>query len=405
MKICLLIEGYPPNTTGGVSVYGQRLAQGLVKAGHDVFVIATCPIKGFSFLKPLIRMDGAVKVLEISPINIYDAYSRKKIPMALKALYHIINLWNPFQYKILKGILKNERPDVVHIHDIYGISLCLLDAAKSLGIPLILTLHSYGLICRKVTLLKANGKICEKLNNFCSIYCQAIKEIIDSKPDLVTSPSQFVLDYHTRMGFFSHSKKTKLSNGIEVNNSMSPKKIHGNCFNILFVGRLGRHKGVHILIEAVKKMTSNQVHLHIIGNGDYRADLERIASNDKRITFHGIVPDSELPTFYGMADVTVVPSIWLEVAPVVIQESFNAGTPVIGSRIGGIPEMIIPGYNGLLFNPGNVDELMLILQRLMSDRHELETMGKNAYQSLRAYSMSSHVEHMLRLYSLAEAHK
>lgn len=399
MKICLVIESYPPNVSGGVSVYGQRLAQGLSNAGHNVFVITSCPFNGLSSLKPLEKMDGKVRVLHLPPVNIYDAYKIKNVPTFIKPIFHIINLWNPAQYVLYKNILRKEHPDVVHIHDIYGISLSFLDAAKSLRIPLIVTLHSYGLICRKVTLLNANSKICEKPNMLCSIYCRAIKDIIDSKPDLVTSPSQFVLDYHSKMGFFPHSKKMKLSNGIEIDNYNPPQKNARSNFNILFVGRLGRHKGVHTLIEAVRKMNNKEIHLHIIGKGDYKEKLENLAENDERITFHGAVPDKDLPSFYKMADVTVVPSIWLEVAPVVIQESFLAGTPVIGSRIGGIPEMIRHEYNGLLFKPNDTDDLIHMLQRLIFNRIELEKMGKNAYNSLEAYSMSLHIIQILKLYS------
>jgi glycosyltransferase involved in cell wall biosynthesis len=346
-------------------------------------------------------MDGKVRVLHVPPVNIYDAYKSNNVPTFIKPIFHIINLWNPAQYVLYKNILREEHPDVVHVHDIYGISLSFLDAAKSLGIPLVLTLHSYGLICRKVTKLKANGMICEKPNLLCSIYCRAIREIIGSKPNLVTSPSQFVLDYHSKMGFFPHSKKIKLSNGIEIDNYNLPQKTARSIFNILFVGRLGRHKGVHTLIEAVRKMESKDLRLHIIGRGDYSAELKRLARNDERITFHGVVSDNELSRFYETADVTVVASIWLEVAPVVIQESFGAGTPVIGSRIGGIPEMVQHGYNGLLFDPGNADELVIMLERIMSGRSELEKLGRNAYESLKSYSMQNHVEQVVQIYQLA----
>jgi glycosyltransferase involved in cell wall biosynthesis len=402
VKICLVIESYPPNVTGGVSVYGQRLAHGLANAGHEVFVITSCPFISLSSLKPSEEMDGKVRVLHIPPINIYDAYKSKNVPTFIKPIFHIINLWNPAQHVLYKNILRQERPDVVHIHDIYGISLSFLDAVKSLRIPLILTLHSFGLLCRKVTLLNRNSEICESPNRFCSLYSRAIKEIIDSKPDIVTAPSQFLLDYHTNHGFFPRSKRIKLANGIETDFHEYIPKDKSDHFNILFVGRLGIHKGAHILIKAILNIANICVRLQIIGDGDYRIELEQLAKNDERIIFYGTIPNKEITHFYRMADVTVVPSLCYDNAPLVIQESFRNGTPVIGSRIGGIPEMIIHGYNGLLFDPGNVDELMQILQDLMSNRKEIGKMGENSRESLEIYSIHSHIKQVLQIYGLAK---
>ncbi|MCJ7443251.1 MAG: glycosyltransferase family 4 protein [Methanotrichaceae archaeon] len=400
MKICLVIEGYPPNATGGVSIYGQSLAHGLARQGNQVLVLTPGPLRGISSFKPSMEMDGPVRVFHIPLVNIYDSYRSKGIPLFLKPIYHGINLWNPAQFILFRKFLQEELPDVLHIHDIYSMSLSLLDAAKCLGIPVILTLHSLLLLCRKVTLFRSDGSFCRRRSIFCRLYSRAIQEIMSNKPNIVTAPSQFLLDLYSQHGFFLKSRKIKLINGIDIDHKKYEKKNNKN-FNILFVGRLGKHKGVHTLIEAVRRIQGDEVRLHIVGGGDYKNDLERLATNDERIKFYGVMPNSELPFLYGMSDVTVVPSIGFEIAPVVITESFRAGTPVIASRIGGIPEMVEEGHNGLLFSPGSVDELEYVLRNLISDRSMLEQMGRNAYDSAKVYSMKSHIEQVLNIYKSA----
>ena len=402
MKVCLFEERYQPYEAGGASIYVRRLAHALAGAGHEVMVVATHPFHSLSTVRPSAEMDSAVRVIRFWPVNIYDAHRSPSAPLALKPLFHVINLWNPAQYLQLRGILRQERPDVVHVHTMDGLSLSLFDAARGLGIPLVLTLHGYSLLCRKVTLLRSSGQICSRPNALCSLYRRATRRIIGSKPHIVTSPAQFVLDLFAGCGFFPKSERVKLVNGIELEAPPGAQRgEHAGEFNILFAGRLGRHKGVHTLIQATRRLQHPHVRLHIVGDGDYRGELERLAAGDGRITFHGAVPGSEMPAFYGMADVAVMPSICYEVSPLVIQESFLAGTPVVGSRIGGIPEMVSHGYNGLLFEPGDAEGLAAALRSLVEDRDRLEGMGRNAAESAGAYAMSLHIERVVQLYESA----
>jgi len=101
---------------------------------------------------------------------------------------------------------------------------------------------------------------------------------------------------------------------------------------------------------------------------------------------------------YQNANVTVVPSIWYEVFGMIILESFMNSTPVIASRIGGIPEVVRDGYNGFLFKPGSVNGLRRILERISEHPSILKELERNAYKSSQGYSIEDHVKKLEEIY-------
>ena len=135
-----------------------------------------------------------------------------------------------------------------------------------------------------------------------------------------------------------------------------------------FVGTLTWHKGPHVLIEAARRLPAAAYEVQFHGNPnvfpDYAADLRRRA-HGLPIRFMGGFTGSQAPGVYGGFDLLVVPSLWLENSPLVIHEAFQAGVPVVGSRIGGTADLVTDGVNGRLYDPSSSGELALILQSLI----------------------------------------
>ena len=167
---------------------------------------------------------------------------------------------------------------------------------------------------------------------------------------------------------------------------------------MLYVGQVSKHKGVHILINAFQQLKYKNILLHIVGKGADVDEFKNIAESDSRIIFHGFVPDEVLMQLYQKSNLLVVPSIWYDNSPTVIYESFMNGTPVIGSRIGGIPELIETGKNGFLFEPGNVDELKAILENLIRTPAELISLEEGALESVKKYNMEEHIRELEEIY-------
>ena len=391
MKICFISNLYPPFIIGGAEISVGRVAEELVKKGHEVFVVTTSPNR-----KSSIEDKNGVKVYQISPLNLYAMYNHQNQPELLKLIWHGIDIWNPHSYVVVKNILKKEMPDIVHINNFKGLSLSVFSAVKHLNLPLIFTAHDYSLICPRANLVNGSGEICNNPSRLCKAYVKIQKYLVNNKPDVVTAPSQFIIDKLKASGLFEGVKTIKLPLGIKLNDEKAEKKY--DVIDILYVGALSRHKGVHVLINAFKELDYDNIILHILGKGKDEDEFKKIAGSDKKIIFHGFVPDEELMQLYQKANVVVVPSIWYDNSPMVIYESFKNGTPVIGSRIGGIPELVEDKYNGFLFEAGDVCELKEMLENPIKNLSKLKRLGDGAFESVKKYSMDMHIRKLEKIY-------
>ncbi|BDZ71273.1 hypothetical protein GCM10025861_17900 [Methanobacterium petrolearium] len=157
-------------------------------------VVTTQPYDGLSSLKPSCTMEDGIKVHRFYPLNIYSWTNSAEQSLLRKMIWSGLDIWNLHTYLTIKKILKEENPDVVHIHTPIWISLSAFDAIKSLDIPFIFTVHEFLLLCRKASLLHANGEVCDDPRSICKLYQKASRRIISNKPDVVLSPSNFVFE-------------------------------------------------------------------------------------------------------------------------------------------------------------------------------------------------------------------
>lgn len=389
---------------GGADIYAERISKELVKRGHKIVIISSNPEKG-----TIIEKRGNIKIYRFHPLNISTFNTIGKENILIQAIWGLLAFYNLYTYKKVKEILKKEGPSVVHIHTpLFDIGLSVFDAVESLNLSSVLTLHDYIPICPKGLLLHNNSKICtnRNINPLCKIYREFSKRIVNSKPDIIISPSQFNLDIHKKNGVFKNSKTILECYGTELNDFDSSKDIKNannkeKQMNVLYVGQLLKHKGVQTLVEAFKQIKNKNMKLHIVGGGTYENKLKDLSKDDERIIFHGKLPNEVVQKFYRNASISVVPSIWYDNSPLVIYESFRQGTPVIGSKMGGIPELIEDGYNGFLFEAGNVEQLRENLENSMENQEQLKELGKNARESVKKYEMSKHTERLIEIYKEA----
>jgi glycosyltransferase involved in cell wall biosynthesis len=320
--------------------------------------------------------------------------------------------------RLLDSVLHKETIDIAHVHNIYGrLTTSILDGLREKGIPVVMTLHDYKVICPNYKLMH-HGKICEDCYKH-SFYrailnrCHKDSLIASTIYSLETYFNFFLNKYQKNVRFFispSQFLKRKLiefgwpDDRIEyVPNFIStagfrPNYTPGTYF--LYLGRLSTEKGISTLIKAFTQLKFSDIHLKIAGEGPLEAELKQIARPDKRISFSGYLSGAPLAEITRNALAVVVPSEWYENAPLSVLEAMAFGKPVIGAQIGGIPEMIDNGYNGILFESGNRQALTKSMTTLLEmNEAAIADMGRAARNKIEAeYNADIHYDRLMAIY-------
>jgi glycosyltransferase involved in cell wall biosynthesis len=403
LKICLVTNIYEPYQLGGTEVYVKALTEGIRSSGHDIFVITTCPpAKGFRGV--INETINGIPVYRFYPWNIYWGYRAQEKPLFLKPLWHFVDLWNPHVYFVVKNILSKELPDIVHINNMGGLSNSIFWACKGNGRRVVYTLHDYISICPKSILLRDNFGICEQGRLLCKVYQVMKRWSVPRRVDLFISPSSFNAELHKKHGFLQNGKYAVVPLGIEMQTESRTlekgsikNRAQEDCINILYLGQIVRHKGLSVLAQAFKQTKRKDLKLHIAGHGDYIAALQGVLRDCDNVTFHGYVSGDEKESLFLRSDVFVLPSICYDNAPVTIAEAYRYGLPVIGSNLGGIPEMIQENKTGFLFEAGNASALASIFGSITLKR--LRNMAHDCQKVALTYRMENHLEKLLTIYS------
>jgi glycosyltransferase involved in cell wall biosynthesis len=389
MKICLVTTLYGPLEQGGAEVYVGRLARALA-AEHQVVVVTSEP--GFHLApRREITADGIV-VYRLAPLNVG----------------YLTRLYHPQVAGTASEIIRRERPDVIHLHNWVDLSLAaLLSSVPSSAphIPVAMTLHDYSLCCLYADLRHPDGRGCDP-----RLPCRVLSVVnqhLTGGVGLAISPSAYTLERHQARGFFRRADRQVLPNGIEhFSPSKSPSPLAGegrgggakSTFDILYMSRVQGSKGPDVLIRAFRRLTDASLRLHIAGAGPALEACRSLAAGDPRIRFYGFVDGAERVRLLSTADCVVLPSLWPENAPVTIQEAFQFGPVVIASRIGGIPEMVRDGVNGLLVEPGDEPGIAAAIERLRQSPELLAKLRASASETARLYDMRFHVAHLIDAY-------
>ena len=169
------------------------------------------------------------------------------------------------------------------------------------------------------------------------------------------------------------------------------------------MGRLSKEKGIKYLIKAMTDITKKipAVHLNITGGGPEKENLERLIKQlklEKNVSFIGQIPNKEIERYYKISNILIVPSICEEVFPLVGIEAMSAGRPVIGTRVGGIPEWLDDGKTGFLVDPGNSAQIAEKVIQLFSNRKLMDKMGENGRKKAEQLDIKNHIKEIEIVY-------
>jgi len=360
MKVVHVIHRFPPFYMAGSEIYTYNLTEELSKY-IDVYVFTRYENP---FEPPYSYIDevfGKVKVRRINrPFREYT-FRDKYIDINVERLF--------------REYMDQVKPDIVHIQHLSHLSTNIIDLVKDeYGIPILFTLHDFWMLCFRGQLTdplfnRCTGPSPERCLRCARFFFKNTVDIVDidyyrrhmnrilGRVDLFLSPSKFLMNMFIRHGI-PKNKIVYSRYGFRKDLIKYKDRKHssGSIIRFGFIGRIVPTKGVHILLKAFNRMRNKNARLLVFGYyGNLLSYLKRYAN--ERVYFMGGFHNREIDKILDQIDVLVVPSIWYENSPLVIQEAFLAGIPVIASNIGGMAELVKDRINGFTFKVGDIDDL------------------------------------------------
>lgn len=392
MKIFLVSGHYYPYIFGGTEKVVQLLAETLALRKHEVVVATLSPERQLSSA----RVNG-VMVHYVPLTNIYFPGKAETRSLSRKLLWHTLDAYNPAMATALGRLLDDECPDVVNTHNVGGFSPAAWSAVGSRHIPLVNTAHGLNLLCPRY--MVRGDKLCSSLCLGCKVQAWP-KRFLSQHVDVLTGVSRYVVDSYLHNRIFPHAANMVIYNCCESVAPMPPL-VEDGPLRLGFLGRLHPTKGAHILIESFLQLPKGSAELLIAGTGahDYESKLAAMVSDRAEVRFLGFVEPDEL---FRRVDVVVVPSLVHDSAPLVVMESLVRGIPLIGSKRGGIPELL-DNRTGWLFEPNEPESLTKALRGAIHERGELAAMRSFCIKRAQTFSLDSMIDAYLNSYSQAIA--
>jgi GT2 family glycosyltransferase/glycosyltransferase involved in cell wall biosynthesis len=416
VKILFVVHGFPPRALGGTEIHTRALARSLQRdCGHEVAVLTRDADPQVAEFSVTAQMQDGLQLFAIN--NTFSGF--RSFGETYRA---------PRIADAAMNVIRRVAPDVVHLQHLTCLSTELPFRLRKAGIPTIATLHDYWLLCHRGQLFDVDHRACDGPHVGCGRCIrphagfgagayraaslvrgierrlpQSLARVVGRTArdaahgvagldaaerhgrrrrlhmlralgavDEILAPSDTLVDRFVASAV-PRDRIQRITLGIDQKPLEGVERTASDRLRIGFLGSLIVSKAPHVLLEAFAGLKPESARLEIFGGiGDYHGDdgYRRVVEplmDGPGITVHGAVPHERLAEVFAAIDVLVMPSTWIENAPLVIREAFTAGVPVVASDLGGMAEMVEDGVSGLLFEPGNVDALRRQLQRLVDD--------------------------------------
>lgn len=409
----ILLVNYRYFISGGPEKYMFNIKKMLEDNGHEVIPFSIHSNK---------NVETEYSKYFVEPIGGRDATYFDEVKKTPKSIWQMISrsCYSLEVKKAIKKEISDVKPDLVYIiHFVNKLSPSVIKGAKELEIPVILRLSDYFLLCPRFDFLY-NKKICEdcltcgymscikkrcvKGSLFASIirvFSMQIHKLIKIYDDVdaFITPSEFLKHKLVENGF-QEGKITCIPTFTSSKSKIGDPVVGSYG---LYFGRISEEKGVEIAIKAYESLPDHQ--LKIVGddNTDEALRLKKYVKEHKinNVEFLGFKLGKELEDIIKEARFTLIPSIWYDNLPNTALESFQYSKPVIASNIGSLPELVIDGVNGFLFNPDDYNTLINKIKSFDDDRLVLE-MGNNSRLQLESkFAPQKHYKALMSVFQNA----
>jgi GT2 family glycosyltransferase/glycosyltransferase involved in cell wall biosynthesis len=413
MRVLLIVHGLPPASCGGTETYTFDLAHALARQPSTEVAILAREADPH-------RPELHVRFERRGLLDVYLVNNTFQTCTSFEDTYR-----NPALCDAVRGVIDRAAPDVAHVQHLTCISTDLVGELRSRHVPIVMTLNDYWAICHRGQLIDLDGRQCAgpgpdgcarcipagavaprgvwrtarrmrdlplpvvrsapalverlvqargdpRVRDLSARRARHMRAVCDAG-DRLLAPSRTLRDEYVRFGI-EPDRLRLIDQGI-VTRPVRPSRPGSRVgpLRAAFAGSLILSKGPHVLLDALDRLPPGAVTVDFLGSvAPYHGDV-RHATRFRRRLGHpairrsGPVPHERVGEALEDVDVLVVPSIWIENAPFVIREAFDAGIPVVASRLGGMADMVRDGVDGLLFEPGNPDALASAFARLTNE--------------------------------------
>lgn len=406
MKITYVVHQFLPRYFTGTEQYVHAIASRFQGAGHDVEVFC---------LEPDFGDRGGVFVLERETVEGLSVV-RVRFWRQLHRDWQRLDFNHPVMSERFGRYLEERCPDVVHVFHTRYLGADLLEETERLDIRTVVHLMDFWFLCPAVTLMKRDGSLCdgppegglgcadcvdpwlaEQLDGLeLSGPLRAVHEAGSPFPpgrsvsaraatllmrpghlarqllraQRILAPSRFLKEMFVHNGL-PGERIDVVPYGVDTGVLVAARRDRdGGPVRVGFMGSLAPHKGVHLLVEAVRQVRGDlrlSIHGRTTDFPDYSRKIEEMAAGDSRVELCGPFPRAKLGEVLSGLDLLVLPSLWYENTPFVVLEAFAAGVPVLASDLGGAAEIVRDGINGELFRRGDAQDLAGRIQRVVED--------------------------------------
>ena len=326
-------------------------------------------------------------------------------------------LWNQKAYEETRRVIRYSRPDIIHIHNTFPYaSPAVIHAASAEGVPVVVSLRNYRLMCLNGLLYK-QGKVCEACIGklpWRGVVSRCYRDSLSASSVVAAMlTTHRVLGTWEKADYFisltNFAMRKFVQAGLpEEKFAVKPNFVYpdpgigdGTGGYALYVGRLSPEKGVATLLKAWA-MLDGLMPLKLIGDGPLAQDVRQLTSQYSSVEWLGRRPLREVYDFMGRAAFLVFPSEWYETFGRVAIEAFAKGTPVLASNIGAVAEVTEDGRTGLRFTPGDPEDLAAKVEWLLSHPGVLAQMRKEARAEYEAkYTAERNYQMLMGIYQRA----
>ena len=398
LKVLVVIHRFPSFYMAGSEIYTFNKCKELSK-NHNVTVFTRIEDE---FKKSYTVQDNLEHGFRVIRVN------KPGRDYTFKSKYQDDKLTQIFQ-EFLDEIV----PDIVHINHLSHLTTQIIDSIKEKDIPIIFTLHDYWMICIKGQLINHKNQLCTGPTvkgcancnrKYFTSYENALSEVqswmdkmkdVNEIVDKFIAPSLFLKEIYINNGI-QREKIVHMDYGfdkIKIHKSHN-KRGPSHKMRFGYMGRIIPVKGIVTLIDAFNQIDRSKAELNIYGKLPSSFLYLKARVYNSTVNFKDGYNYENLNEVLSYIDVLIVPSIWYENSPLVIHEAFLAKIPVITSNLGGMAELVSHKKNGLLFEPGNIDELIEKMNVFIENPELIETYSQETY----VRSIQEDVEEIEKLY-------